>query len=93
MPKLPRYGDIKCDRTRDRTPLPAAVVSRTDQIPARRLGNGPRFGFHSKPTLFNRALRFGDITFFFCAAPQPTIQVCNLLRGVNDGRDSVPLFA
>jgi hypothetical protein len=30
---------------------------------------------------------------FFCAAPQPTIQVCNLLRGVNDGRNSVPLFA
>jgi hypothetical protein len=28
MPKLPRYGDIKCDRTRDRTPLPTAVVCR-----------------------------------------------------------------
>jgi hypothetical protein len=30
---------------------------------------------------------------FFCAAPQPTIQVCIFLRGVNDGRDSVPLVA
>jgi hypothetical protein len=30
---------------------------------------------------------------FFCAAPQPTIQVCTFLRGVNDGRDSVPLVA
>jgi hypothetical protein len=25
MPKLPRYGDVKCDRTRDRTPLAAAL--------------------------------------------------------------------
>ncbi len=51
------------------------------------------YTFHTKPILFSRALRLGDITFFFCAAPQPTIQVCIFLRGVNDGRDSVPLVA
>ena len=51
------------------------------------------YTFHTKPILFNRALRLADILFFFCAAPQPTIQVCIFLRGVNDGRESVPLVA